>query len=84
MATTVNQPGSNPTNKLTAATLVSAAMSIVGLILRNLAPEWYDPEVMMQVTPAVVFLVGYLLIRDAPNVVVTQEEVEIADARHAA
>lgn len=64
---TVNQPTWNPTNKLNAATVAAAAVSVVGLILRNLAPEWYDPDVLAAVLPVVVFAAGYL-VKDKPNV----------------
>lgn len=62
----INQPTLNPTRKLTAATVGAALVSVAGLVLRNLAPDWYDAEVMMAVTPIVVFGLGYL-IRDLPN-----------------
>lgn len=64
---TINQPTLNPTNKLSAATVAAAAVSVVGLVLRNLAPEWYDPDVLAAVLPVVVFATGYL-IKDKPNV----------------
>lgn len=69
MAKVVNQPSVNPTNKLSAAVVASAAIGVVGLILRNKFPEWYDPEVMLAVTPVVVWAGGFV-IRDKPNVVV--------------
>ena len=64
---TVSQPTINPTNKLTAATVGSAAISVIGLALKNLAPEWYDPDVLLSVTPIVIFALGYI-VRDNPNV----------------
>ena len=64
---TINQPSSQPTNKLTAATLAAAIIPAWGLIMRNLAPDWYDPELMLAMTPIVVYLCGYL-IKDEPNV----------------
>ena len=64
---TVSQPTINPTNKLTAATVGSALMSVTGLALKNLAPEWYDPEVLLSVTPLLIFVIGYF-VRDKPNV----------------
>lgn len=66
---TVNQPSINPTNKLTAATVGAAVISVGGLVLKNLAPEWYDPEVMLSITPVVIFVFGWL-IRDKPNVTI--------------
>lgn len=62
----INQPSINPTRKLTAATVGAALVSVSGLVLRNLVPDWYDAEVMMAITPIVVFGLGYL-IRDLPN-----------------
>lgn len=62
----INQPSLNPTRKLTAATVGAAAVSVAGLIVRNLAPDWYDAEVMLAITPIVVFGLGYF-IRDLPN-----------------
>lgn len=67
----VNQPSSQPTNKLTAATLAAAIMPAFGLVLHNLWPQWYDPEVVMGMTPVLVYLLGYL-IKDAPNITVIQ------------
>lgn len=64
---TVNQPTINPTNKLTAATVGAAIISLGGLALRNLAPSWYDPEVLLTMSPLVVFALGYV-IKDKPNV----------------
>lgn len=64
---TVNQPTLAPTRKLTAAVVAGAAHSILGLLLRNMAPEWYDPEVMAATLPLVIFLAGYV-IKDNPNV----------------
>lgn len=69
---TIHQPSSQPTNKLTAATLAAALVPAAGLILRNVFPEWYDPDVMVGMTPIFVFLLGYL-VKDAPNIVVTME-----------
>ena len=65
----VKQPTINPTNKLTAAMVGSAAISIIGLILKNLFPEWYDPQVLLNATPLVVFACGWF-IKDNPNVVI--------------
>lgn len=64
---TVNQLSALPTNKLTAATLGAAALSVSGLIVRNLAPEWYDADVWLSMTPLVVFALGYI-VKDKPNV----------------
>ena len=75
MANTITQPSINPTRKLTAATLASAVISVVGLVLRNLAPEWYDPAVLLAVTPVVAFAFGWF-VKDNPNVVIVQEKEE--------
>ncbi|MBZ9693922.1 hypothetical protein [Mesorhizobium sp. CO1-1-9] len=63
---TVPQPTQNPTNKLTAAMAAAAAISISGLVLKNLAPSWYDPETMMNITPLIILVFGYF-IKDRPN-----------------
>lgn len=60
------QPTANPTNKLTAAMAAAAAVSLIGLALKNLAPAWYDPETLMNVTPFIVLAFGYI-IKDRPN-----------------
>lgn len=64
---TVNQPTLRPTNKLTAATLGGALVSVVGLALKNLAPEWYDPDVILAVAPVATFILGYM-VKDQRNV----------------
>ncbi len=83
MANTINQPSINPTRKLTAATVATAvwgaAMAVAGLALKNLYPEWYDPEVLLSVntavTTAAAFVTGWL-VRDNPNVIIVQEKEE--------
>ena len=62
----VNQPTAKPSNKLTAATIGALAVSVVAVVIRNLAPEWYSPDMMNLLTPVVVALLGYI-VRDAPN-----------------
>lgn len=62
----VSQPTRKPTNKLTAATLGALVVSVVSVVLRNLWPEWHDPEVFNALTPVVVGVLGYL-VKDAPN-----------------
>jgi hypothetical protein len=64
--TPVNQPTALPTRKLTAATLAVAALSLAGLITRNLAPQWYDPQAWSALLPVATILAGYL-VRDLPN-----------------
>lgn len=73
MANQINQPTKNPTNKLTAATVGSAMVSVIGLMLKNLAPDWYDPEVLVSLLPIIVFAAGWF-VRDAPNQIVIVEE----------
>lgn len=66
---TVAQPNAVPTNKLSAAVIASAAIAISGLVVRNLAPGWYDASVWEACTPIVIFAVGWL-VPDRPNVMV--------------
>jgi hypothetical protein len=73
MANTVNQPSVNPTNKLTAATIAGAGMSLLGLVLRNIAPEWYDQDVLLALLPLVIFATGWVF-KDNPNIVVVVED----------
>ncbi|MBZ9703041.1 MULTISPECIES: hypothetical protein [unclassified Mesorhizobium] len=65
MATTT-QPTIRPTNKLTAATIAAAAVSISGVFVRNVWPSWSDAETWATLLPLAVFAVGYL-VKDAPN-----------------
>jgi hypothetical protein len=83
MANTINQPSVNPTRKLTAATVAvavwGAAFNIIGLALKNLYPEWYDPEILLSVNNAVVTAAGFIAgwyVKDNPNVVVMVEETK--------
>lgn len=64
---TVNQPTRNPTRKLSAAVIGAAVMAVVGLAVKNLAPDWYDPTVIAALTPVVIFGLGYF-VKDEPNV----------------
>jgi len=57
----VNQPSMKPTKKLTAATAAAAALSVSGLVVRNLWPEWYDAAVWSALTPIAVFALGYVV-----------------------
>ncbi|TPM38149.1 hypothetical protein [Mesorhizobium sp. B2-3-4] len=63
---TVTQPTIRPTNKLTAATIAAAAVSVSGVVVRNLWPSWYDAETWATLLPVAVFAVGYL-VRDEAN-----------------
>ncbi|MHA6686339.1 hypothetical protein [Mesorhizobium sp. A556] len=67
----INQPSANPTRKLSAAVIGAALIAVAGLIVKNAAPEWYDPEVFAALTPIVIFGLGYY-VRDRPNVVVSE------------
>ncbi|MHA6641363.1 hypothetical protein [Mesorhizobium sp. A623] len=67
----INQPRPNPTRKLSAAVIGAALMAVAGLIVKNAAPEWYDPEVFAALTPVVIFGLGYY-VRDRPNIVVSE------------
>jgi hypothetical protein len=69
MADTINQASANPTNKLSAATVAAAFMAVVGLALRNLAPQWYDEQVLLALLPVVVYASGWI-VRDKPNITV--------------
>lgn len=41
---TVTQPSANPTNKLSAATAGAGAVALIGLVLKNLAPDCTTPK----------------------------------------
>lgn len=73
MATKITQTTVNPTAKLNAATIAAAMVSVVGLVLRNVAEGWYDPDVMAAILPIAVFLAGYL-VKDDANVVVKLDD----------
>lgn len=62
----VKQPALNPTRKLSAAVIGAAIMAVLGLILRNTAPGWYDPVTLAALTPIVIFGLGYFT-HDADN-----------------
>jgi len=76
---TINQPSSQPTNKVAAATAATAGWAIIvsvgSLTLKNLYPAWYDPDMIIAVSSGVptilVFLSGWFT-KDKPNVVVVQ------------
>ncbi|WP_137934344.1 hypothetical protein [Mesorhizobium comanense] len=63
---TVTQPTVRPTNKLTAATIAAAALSVSGIFVRNVWPSWYDTETWATLLPIAVFAAGYL-VKDEPN-----------------
>lgn len=66
------QASPNPTVKLTAAIWAAMLLSVSGLILRNVAPGWYDADVWSTLSPFAVAAAGYF-VHDAPNVVVVQK-----------
>ncbi len=81
MENTINQPSANPTNKLTASTVATAVwgamVSVGSLVVKNLYPEWYDPETILSVSAAVPTVVGFIagwLVKDNPNIVVVMED----------
>ncbi|MBZ9675713.1 hypothetical protein [Mesorhizobium sp. ES1-1] len=63
---TIKQPTIRPTNKLTAATIAAAAVSVSGVFVRNVWPSWYDPQTWATLLPVAVFAAGYL-VRDEAN-----------------
>jgi hypothetical protein len=63
---TVNQPSARPTNKLTAATLGALLVSLMSVLVQNMAPDWHDPQVFSALGPVMVGLLGYI-VKDAPN-----------------
>lgn len=65
----INQPTAKPTNKLSAATLAAAFVEVVWIVLTNFAPDYAHPDLKSAVTPVVVFLIGYYLVKDEPNTV---------------
>lgn len=70
----VSQPTSNPTRKLSAATIALAAVELAWVLLVNFAPSYADPNLKAAITPVVVFLVGYM-VKDAPNVDLSRDEL---------
>jgi hypothetical protein len=77
MDTTINQPSGQPTNKVAMATAATAAWGIVvsigSLTVKNLFPDWYDPDAVIAISSGVpviiVFLAGWFT-KDRPNVIV--------------
>lgn len=73
MTNTINQPSINPTRKLTAVTVSGALLSALSLVIKNLWPEWYDPQLMLNLSPIMLLIVGWF-IKDNPNIVVVMED----------
>lgn len=75
MAKTINQPSANPTNKLTAAIIVAAGLSVLRVIVRNLAPEWADDAMFDSLLPLAVGIAGWYT-PDRPNITVITQDAE--------
>lgn len=71
---TVKQPTAAPTNKLTAATIGAALVAVGKAVAENYAPGWSDPDLWLNLSPIVVFLCGYFLVKDKPNVILDPDE----------
>jgi hypothetical protein len=74
---TINQPSGQPTNKVAAATAALAAWGIIvsvgTLVLKNLAPDWYDPDMVIAISSGVPTIIAFAagwFTKDKPNVVV--------------
>lgn len=72
MADLIRLPTSNPSRKLSAATMGAAFMSVSGLIIQNIWPQWYDAEVWLNLTPVVIFGLGWFT-HDEATIVMTEE-----------
>lgn len=72
MATKVKQTTVNPTPKLSTAVIVSSAMGILGLIVQNLMPQWYDQAVWSGAETLLIAGLGYW-VTDTANIVVTTD-----------
>ena len=73
MANTINQPSSNPTNKLTAAIIGAAGISVLRVVVRVKFPEWADDAMFDSLTPLVIGMAGWYT-PDRPNItVITQD-----------
>lgn len=72
---TINQPTQNPTNKLSSAVLATAFVAVAKVVAGQLWPDVeLGDDVWIAVMPVVAYVAGFI-IKDAPNVVVTQEVV---------
>lgn len=74
MADLVNQGNANPTNKLTAAVVAAAVISLSRTITSHFWPEFSDPSLWDAMLPVVVYFAGFV-VRDSANVVVKQDVV---------
>ena len=80
---TIDQPSTQPTNKVAAATAATAAWAIIvsigSLAVKNLAPGWYDPDTILAISSGVpviiVFIAGWFT-KDKPNVLVVTQDAQ--------
>lgn len=63
---TVKQPSARPTNKLTAAMLGTLLVSMSTVFVRNMWPDWDEPDVWLALYPVSVWAFGYF-IKDEKN-----------------
>lgn len=57
----VDQPSLKPTNKLSAAVVVSLAMELSRVVVSAVWPDFYDPNLWIAITPIAVIAVGYFI-----------------------
>lgn len=72
MATKVKQQTVNPTPKLSTAVIVSSVMGILGLVVQNTMPQWYDQAVWSGAETLLIAALGYW-VTDHANIVVTTD-----------
>jgi hypothetical protein len=71
---TISQPTSNPTNKLTSAVLATAAVAVLKAVINFFFPDFGSEEMWLALMPVAAYVAGYV-IKDAPNIEVTQQVV---------
>jgi len=59
MSELVNQPSRMPTRKLNAAMLGAFTVSLLAVIVRNVAPGYDDPDLWLALSPVTVAVFGY-------------------------
>lgn len=64
--TVIKQPTINPTRKLSAAVIVTAAMELARYLVQHFAPQYYDPGLWSAMAPVIVFVAGYF-VKDEDN-----------------
>lgn len=72
MATKVQQSSVNPTPKLSTAVIVSGSMNILGLIVMNIWPTWYDAAAWGSAETMLIAVLGYY-VTDTANIVVNTD-----------